>query len=95
MLQSFLGPILGGTLLAGGYVSVIGTFLGITITVVIRQGLLLFGVGIEGLNILLGTILLIALSADRIRSVAGARSRLRASRQQSPAQSSKEEAVVS
>ncbi|RXZ46430.1 ABC transporter permease [Agromyces fucosus] len=94
MLQSFLGPILGGTLLAGGYVSVIGTFLGITITVVIRQGLLLFGVGIEGLNILLGTILLIALSADRIRSVAGARSRLRASRQQSPAKS-KEEAVVS
>jgi len=80
MLQSFLGPILGGTLLAGGYVSVFGTFLGITLTVIIRQGLLLFGVGIEGLNILLGSILLIALSADRIRHVVGQRARLRAVR---------------
>ncbi|HEY9424292.1 MAG TPA: ABC transporter permease [Microterricola sp.] len=81
MLQSFLGPILGGTLLAGGYVSVIGTFLGITLTVVIRQGLLLFGVGIEGLNMLLGAILLIALSADRIRNVMDSRAKLREVRQ--------------
>ncbi|WP_161490346.1 ABC transporter permease [Agromyces aureus] len=94
MLQSFLGPILGGTLLAGGYVSVIGTFLGITLTVVIRQGLLLFGVGIEGLNILLGTILLIALSADRIRSVTGARSRLRSARADTTVKT-EEKAVVS
>jgi ribose transport system permease protein len=78
MLPSFLGPILGGTLLAGGYVSVVGTLLGITLTVVIRQGLLLFGVGIEGLNILLGVILLIALSFDRIRAVSGQRAKLRA-----------------
>lgn len=74
MLQSFLGPILGGTLLAGGYISVVGTFLGIALTVVIRQGLLLFGVGIEGLNILLGVILLIALSTDRVRALLGQRS---------------------
>jgi len=80
MLQSFLGPILGGTLLAGGFVSIVGTFLGIALTVVIRQGLLLFGVGLEGLNILLGLILLIALSADRIRHVVGQRARLQATR---------------
>lgn len=85
MLQSFLGPILGGTLLAGGYVSVIGTFLGIALTVVIRQGLLLFGVGIEGLNILLGSILLIALSFDRVRDAVGKRSALRAARPAEPA----------
>jgi ribose transport system permease protein len=69
MLPSFLGPILGGTLLAGGVVSVIGTFLGITLTSVIRNGLLLFQVGIETLNVLLGVILLAALATDRLRLV--------------------------
>lgn len=69
MLQSFVGPILGGTLLAGGYVSVVGTVLGITLTLVIRKGLELFGVGIETLNVLLGVILLVALSADRVREI--------------------------
>jgi ribose transport system permease protein len=69
MLQSFVGPILGGTLLAGGYVSVTGTFLGITLTLLIRKGLELFGVGIETLNVLLGIILLVALSADRVREI--------------------------
>ena len=73
MLQSFVGPILGGTLLAGGYVSVTGTFLGITLALLIRKGLELFGFGIESLNVLLGLILLIALSADRIRDIRGRR----------------------
>ncbi|WP_104089147.1 ABC transporter permease [Arthrobacter sp. GMC3] len=69
MLQSFLGPILGGTLLAGGYISVTGTFLGITLALLIRRGLELFGAGIEMLNVFLGLILLVALSAERIRTV--------------------------
>jgi ribose transport system permease protein len=69
MLPSFLGPILGGTLLAGGVVSVIGTALGITLTAVIRKGLELFGVGLETLNVLLGVILLAALATDRLRGV--------------------------
>jgi len=67
MLPSFLGPILGGTLLAGGAVSIVGTALGITLTAVIRKGLELFGVGLETLNVLLGVILLAALATDRIR----------------------------
>lgn len=67
MLPSFLGPILGGTLLAGGVVSVVGTMLGITLTAVIRKGLELFGVGLETLNVLLGVILLAALATDRVR----------------------------
>ncbi len=75
MLQSFVGPILGGTLLAGGYVSITGTLLGITLTLLIRKGLDLFGVGIETLNILLGVILLIALSADRFRLIRTRRTR--------------------
>lgn len=69
MLASFLGPILGGTLLAGGVVSIVGTALGITLTSVIRKGLELFGVGLEMLNVLLGVILLAALATDRIRAV--------------------------
>ena len=69
MLTSFLGPILGGTLLTGGVVSIVGTALGITLTSVIRKGLELFGVGLEALNVLLGLILLAALATDRLRLV--------------------------
>lgn len=73
MLQSFLGPILGGTLLAGGVVSIVGTALGITLTLIIRKGLELFGVGLETLNVLLGVILLAALATDRIRLLLSSR----------------------
>jgi ribose transport system permease protein len=69
MLPSFLGPILGGTLLAGGFVSIWGTLLGTALTTVIRKGLDLLGVGLESLNIYLGLILLAALSTDRVRTV--------------------------
>ncbi|HZX05728.1 ABC transporter permease [Kribbella sp.] len=69
MLPSFLGPILGGTLLAGGFVSIWGTLLGTALTTVIRKGLDLLGVGLESLNIYLGLILLLALSTDRVRTV--------------------------
>lgn len=75
MLSSFLGPILGGTLLAGGVVSIVGTALGITLTSVIRKGLELFGVGLETLNVLLGCILLAALATDRLRLVFARRRR--------------------
>jgi ribose transport system permease protein len=69
MIPSFLGPVLGGTLLTGGAVSVIGTLLGTTLTQVIRQGLTLLGIGLESLNVYLGAILLLALSANRIRAM--------------------------
>ncbi|MDH6219784.1 ABC transporter permease [Streptomyces pseudovenezuelae] len=69
MLPSFLGAVLGGTLLTGGVVSVIGALLGTSLVGVIRKGLDLLGVGLESLNIYLGCILLLALSADRVRTV--------------------------
>lgn len=69
MLQSFVGPVLGGTLLTGGFVSVGGTVLGITLVLLIRKGLDLFGLGIETLNVLLGVILIVALSTDRLRGL--------------------------
>jgi len=69
LLPSFLGPILGGTLLAGGVVSVLGTALGTAVTLIIRQGLDLMGVGLGNLNIYLGIVLLVALSFDRVRGM--------------------------
>ena len=69
MLSSFLGPILGGTALAGGLVSPLGVVLGTILMVVIRTGLNLLGVGLENLNILIGLILLLALSIDRGRRI--------------------------
>jgi ribose transport system permease protein len=68
MIPSFIGPVLGGTLLTGGGVSVIGTLLGTSLVQVIHQGLTTMGIGLESLNIYLGVILLLALSTDRIRS---------------------------
>ncbi|WP_221761209.1 ABC transporter permease [Kibdelosporangium aridum] len=67
MLPSFLGPVLGGTLLTGGAVSVLGTLLGTSLTQIVRQGLTLVGASVQSLSIWLGAILLAALSVDRIR----------------------------
>ena len=67
MIPSFLGPVLGGTLLAGGAVSILGTLLGTLLTLVIRQGLTVQGIGLETLNIALGVVLLVALSVPRLR----------------------------
>jgi ribose transport system permease protein len=73
LLPSFLAPVLGGTLLAGGYVSVVGTMLGAALTYVIQTGLTLLQVGLESLNIYLGLILLLAISTERLRTaVSGA-----------------------
>ncbi|MEY9906252.1 ribose transport system permease protein [Catenulispora sp. MAP12-49] len=73
MIPSFLGPVLGGTLLAGGAVSVVGTLLGTSLVQVIRQGLTMMGIGLESLNIYLGVILLVALSTDRVRDAISTR----------------------
>ncbi|SDW38203.1 ribose transport system permease protein [Amycolatopsis xylanica] len=77
MLPSFLGPVLGGTLLTGGAVSILGTFLGTSLTQVIRQGLTMLGASVESLSLSLGAILLAALSLDRIRHVIGERRAVR------------------
>lgn len=69
LLPSFLGPVLGGTLLAGGAVSVLGAVLGATLNTVIQKGLNLLQFQTSQLNILLGAVLLIALSLDRVRAV--------------------------
>lgn len=69
LLPSFLGPVLGGTLLAGGTVSVLGTVLGATLTQVIYKGLNLLQFQLDQLKLYIGLVLLAALSLDRVRHV--------------------------
>ncbi len=69
LLPSFLGPVLGGTLLSGGSVAVIGTMLGAALVTTIRSGLLVLQVGNFWLQLFLGLILLFAVLVDRYRSV--------------------------
>jgi ribose transport system permease protein len=69
LLPSFLAPVLGGTLLAGGAVSVLGTVLGATITQVIYKGLNLLQFQFDQLQLYIGLVLLAALPLDRVRHV--------------------------
>jgi ribose transport system permease protein len=78
LLPSFLAPVLGGTLLAGGAVSVFGTVLGSVLTSVIQKGLNLLQFELDQLNILIGAVLLIALSLDRVRHVVAEKRGVRA-----------------
>jgi ribose transport system permease protein len=65
LLPSFLGPVLGGAALAGGFVSVIGTLLGAMLVTVIRSGLLVLNIGNFWLQLFLGLFLLAAVLAQR------------------------------
>ena len=69
LLPSFLGPVLGGTLLSGGSVAVIGTMIGAALVTTIRSGLLVLQIGNFWLQLFLGLILLFAVMADRYRGV--------------------------
>ena len=67
LLPAFLAPVLGGTLLSGGRVSVIGTLLGAVFVNVMTSGLLLMRVGEFWILASLGMMLLVAVLADRAR----------------------------
>lgn len=67
MLTSFVVPVLGGTLLSGGKVSVVGTFLGGMLMMVINNAIVLWGVSSYASQAVLGIILLVAYEVDRIR----------------------------
>jgi len=64
LLPAFLGPVLGGTLLAGGRVSVLGTFLGAALVTMLTNGLLLLRVGEFWVQACLGLLLLLAVMID-------------------------------
>ena len=67
LLPAFLAPVLGGTLLTGGRVSVIGTLLGATFVTVATSGLLLMRVSEFWVQAFLGFMLLAAVLIDRAR----------------------------
>lgn len=67
LLPAFLAPVLGGTLLTGGRVSVIGTLLGAVFVTMITSGLLLMRVGEFWVQACLGLMLLAAVVIDRGR----------------------------
>ena len=67
LLPAFLGPVLGGTLLSGGKVSVLGTCLGAFLVTMLTSGLLLMQVGDFWVQTFLGLLLLLAVMMDRVR----------------------------
>jgi len=67
LLPAFLGPVLGGTLLTGGRVSVLGTLLGSFLVTMLTTGLLLMQVGAFWVQTYLGLLLLAAVLIDLAR----------------------------
>jgi len=76
LLPSFLGPVLGGTLLSGGMIAVVGTMIGASLVTTIRSGLLVLQIGNFWLQLFLGVILLLAVMLDRYRGFYAERRRL-------------------
>jgi ribose transport system permease protein len=78
LLPAFLAPVLGGTLLTGGKVSVLGTFLGAMLVSTLTNGLLLLRVGEFWVQAFLGLLLLAAVLLDLGRRRLLARHRIAA-----------------
>lgn len=68
LLPSFLAPVLGGTLLSGGFVAVVGTVLGAALVTTLRSGLLVLQVGNFWFQLFLGVALLSAVMIERYRA---------------------------
>jgi ribose transport system permease protein len=75
VLPSFAAPAIGGTLLSGGVVFVVGTFIGGLLLATIGNGLTLLNVPSFWVELFTGLVLLIAVMLDRARTVAVRRSR--------------------
>jgi ribose transport system permease protein len=76
LLPAFLAPVLGGTLLTGGRVSVLGTALGGFLVTMLTAGLLLMQVGAFWIQTFLGLLLLAAVLLDLGRRSYLARNKL-------------------
>lgn len=67
LLPAFVAPVLGGTSLSGGSISIFGTLLGALLVAILASGLRLVQVGDFWIELFLGVILLLAVLADRLR----------------------------
>lgn len=77
LLPSFLAPVIGGSVLSGGIVSVVGTILGALLVSTIRSGLLVLEIGNFWLPLFLGAFLLAAILIERGRAAYVAREQAR------------------
>lgn len=75
LLASFAAPAVGGTLLSGGVVSVVGTFIGGLLLATIGNGLTLMNIPNFWVELTTGLVLLFAVMLDRARTLAVRRSR--------------------
>ena len=69
LISSFAAPVIGGAVLAGGHVSVVGTFFGVVIIAIITQALVLFAIDPFVVQIVLGALILWAVGINRFREV--------------------------
>jgi ribose transport system permease protein len=68
LLLSFAAPIIGGTALAGGYVSIIGAVLAVLVIALIQNGLVLAKVDPYWVQFLLGALIVATISLNRWRA---------------------------
>jgi ribose transport system permease protein len=66
-LQAIAAVVIGGTSLAGGKGSIVGTLIGALIISVLNNGLQIMSIPQEWQNVILGIVILIAVYADMIR----------------------------
>lgn len=69
LISSFAAPVIGGAVLAGGHVSVAGTFFGVVIIAIITQALVLFAIDPFVVQIVLGGLILWAVGINRWREL--------------------------
>lgn len=69
LILSFAAPVIGGAILAGGKVSVAGTFLGVAIVAIITQVLVLFSIDPFLVQVVLGGLILWAVGINRVREI--------------------------
>ena len=69
LLVSFAGPIIGGTALAGGHVSISGTVLAVLVIALIENALVLAKVDPYWVQFALGALILIAVGLNRLRAL--------------------------
>lgn len=69
LISSFAAPVIGGAVLAGGRVSVGGTFFGVVIIAIITQALVMFAIDPFVVQIVLGGLILWAVAINRLREV--------------------------
>ena len=69
LIASFAAPVIGGAVLSGGRISVVGTCLGVLLVALINQALVMLAINPFYVQILLGALILAAVSLNRLREV--------------------------